>query len=70
MKCLSVLVSDSQIEKQARRQLRETTFGILFELGVPAIRAIDQVNLLTDSVAVDGLGVEAFVVFSACKNWL
>lgn len=56
MKCLSVLVSDSQIEKQARRQLRETTFGILFELGVPAIRAIDQVNLLTDSVAVDGLG--------------
>jgi actin-related protein 8 len=36
---------DSQIEKHARRQLRETTFAVLFELGVPAICAIDQAVL-------------------------
>ncbi|KAG0588974.1 hypothetical protein KC19_2G282100 [Ceratodon purpureus] len=36
---------DSQIEKKARRQLRETTFSVLFELGVPAICAIDQAVL-------------------------
>lgn len=48
MNFLSVLFTDSQIEKQARRQLRETTFSVLFELGVPSICAIDQVNLLTD----------------------
>ncbi len=56
--CLSVcitwyffflIIPDTESDKASRRQLKETIYSALFDMNVPAVCAINQVDLLLNS---------------------